>query len=126
MKLGYQVNQNGQLDTRTKKAIEAFEKKQQLLITGEVDETLLNSLQKAYSRADDKAWKKAKRQHSVAGYKAYQSQFPQGQYVSQVAGQQQQARADKAAADKLAQQQAAADPRRPESRPTRQRRGRRR
>ncbi len=45
--LGYHVSQNGTLDTRTKAAIKQFEKSENIIQTGEVDEILLKALSRA-------------------------------------------------------------------------------
>jgi len=54
IKLGYRLTENGKLDTRTQKAIIAFEKQAQLLETGEVDATLIAALNKAIEKQNAK------------------------------------------------------------------------
>jgi len=48
--LGYRLTETGNLDTRTQKAILAFEKQEKLLETGEVDTTLISALNTAIER----------------------------------------------------------------------------
>jgi len=48
--LGYRLAVTGKLDTRTQKAILAFEKQEKLLETGEVDTTLISALNTAIER----------------------------------------------------------------------------
>jgi serine/threonine protein kinase len=60
--LGFQSPTHGKLDVRTQKAIEAFETKQGLLVTGALDEVFLEELEKSLTkqRAELLAIKKAK------------------------------------------------------------------
>ncbi|MFT6896684.1 MAG: formylglycine-generating enzyme required for sulfatase activity/serine/threonine protein kinase [Paraglaciecola sp.] len=81
--LGYQVASSGTLDTRTENAIEAFEKEEKLLVTGQIDDILLASLQAALDRKDNSAWQVAGKQNSLAGYRAYLIKQTKGQYRSQ-------------------------------------------
>ncbi|WP_299071469.1 bifunctional serine/threonine-protein kinase/formylglycine-generating enzyme family protein [uncultured Paraglaciecola sp.] len=83
IKHGYTVSENGMTDTRTQKAIEAFEKSEGLLVTGAVDNILISELVKSYETKDNAAWDKAKNSHTSRGYQTYLTAFPQGQYVKQ-------------------------------------------
>ncbi|WP_299083115.1 bifunctional serine/threonine-protein kinase/formylglycine-generating enzyme family protein [uncultured Paraglaciecola sp.] len=82
VKLGYQVPQTGQVDTRTQKAIEAFEQSEGMLVTGSVDNILLEGLSKAHDRIDNAAWTKAQNTHSSQGYQRYLDDFPEGLHAS--------------------------------------------
>ena len=81
MQLGYQVIQNGELDTRTQRAIEAFEQNEGMIVTGEVDEVLLEELTKAITREDTDAWVTASDTNTQASYQTYIAQWPAGSYV---------------------------------------------
>ncbi|MEZ5471337.1 MAG: peptidoglycan-binding domain-containing protein [Marinicella sp.] len=86
IKLDYQVPTNGQMDTRTTESIKAFEKSKGLIITGKADQVLLKNLQQAYNDQDAKAWQQALKANSITAYQNYQSNYPDGQYISQVEG----------------------------------------
>ncbi len=81
LQLGYQVIQNGELDTRTQRAIEAFEQNEGMIVTGEVDEVLLEELTKAITREDTDAWVTASDTNTQASYQTYIAQWPAGSYV---------------------------------------------
>ncbi len=83
LQLGYQVVQNGELDTRTQRAIEAFEQNEGMIVTGEVDEVLLAGLTKAITREDTDAWVTASNNNTQASYQTYLAQWPTGSYVEQ-------------------------------------------
>ncbi len=83
IKHGFQLSPTGKLDKRTKLAIEGFEKSESLIITGEVDEVLLEKLTQVFQQKDAQLWQKAQQQHSIDFYQRYQTTFPQGQYVNQ-------------------------------------------
>ncbi len=82
IKLGYQVPTNGQMDTRTEESIKAFEKAQNLIITGKADQVLINSLQAAYNEKDQAAWNAA--QGDITKLQSYANNYPDGQYINQV------------------------------------------
>jgi len=52
IKLSYQITQTGTLNKRTQKAIEAFESQQQLLVTGDVDQTLITNLTRVVNQQE--------------------------------------------------------------------------
>jgi serine/threonine-protein kinase len=89
--LGYKTPTHGNLDIRTQKAIEAFEKKQDMLVTGDVDNILVNKLgsiieQKrkiAIKRKDENDWAKAKSLNTLNAYKKYAVEQPKGIYLAQ-------------------------------------------
>ena len=80
---GFQLDLNGKLDLRTKRAIEIFEKNENLVITGNVDELLLNKLTEIYQKKESQLWHKVQQNNSIVGYQEYQTTFPQGLYVTQ-------------------------------------------
>lgn len=83
IKQGYQISQTGKLDERTKHAIKTFEKSQNLLITGEVDELILKKLKQTYQQKDQKRWLSAQDKNTIDAYQQYKKAFPQGQYFMQ-------------------------------------------
>ena len=83
IKHGFEVDTSGKLDVRTKRAIEAFEKSQSLVITGDVDALLLKKLTEIYQQKDRELWQKGQQAHSIAAYQKYQTSFPQGLHVNQ-------------------------------------------
>ncbi len=83
IKHGFQVELNGKLDVRTKRAIEAFEENEQLIITGDVDALLLNKLIANFQKKESESWHKAQLDHSVAAYQKHLTAFPQGLYANQ-------------------------------------------
>lgn len=83
IKYGFQLDLNGKLDIRTKRAIETFEKNENLFITGNVDELLLKKLVDINQKKESLLWKEMKQEHSIAGYQKYQLTFPQGLHVNQ-------------------------------------------
>jgi serine/threonine-protein kinase len=80
---GFQLDVNGKLDIRTKRAIEAFQKMEGLVITGNVDELLLDKLTEIYQKKDMRLWQKVQQEHLIAGYQKYHLTFPQGLHVNQ-------------------------------------------
>jgi len=82
--LDYKVPENGIIDTRTTESIKLFEKKQNMIVTGKVDSTLLKELIKSLNSGDEDAWKKALSQHSIQGYQSYLDEQPNGAYIGQV------------------------------------------
>lgn len=82
-KHGFEVELSGKLDSRTQSAIEAFEKKEGLPITGDVDELLLKKLILNYQEKDKQLWNKKQQEHSVLGYQKYLSAFPEGLHSHQ-------------------------------------------
>lgn len=83
IKHGFQISQTGELDERTKHAIKAFEKSQNLLVTGNVDKLLLERLKTLTQQKDDKYWLKAQEMNNVSAYQNYIKTFPEGQYSEQ-------------------------------------------
>ena len=83
LQLGYQVIQNGELDTRTQRAIEAFEQNEGMIVTGEVDEVLLEGLTKAITREDADAWVTASNTNTQASYQTYLALWSTGSYIEQ-------------------------------------------
>jgi len=83
IKHGYQLEINGKLDVRTKGAIEAFEKINNLVITGNVDELLLKKLIDTYQKKESLLWQQMQQEHSIVGYQKYQRTFPEGLHVNQ-------------------------------------------
>lgn len=82
--LDYQVSDTGDLDTRTKKAIEIFEQSQKLMVTGTVDDVLIDNLEKVVvQKQDDGAWQEARNANTVEAYQGYLTQQPQGLYRSE-------------------------------------------
>ena len=77
-KHGFDVALSSELDSRTKSAIEAFEKNENLAITGDVDERLLSKLLSSYQDKDNSLWDSKQQEHSVLGYQQYLSTFPEG------------------------------------------------
>jgi formylglycine-generating enzyme required for sulfatase activity len=84
LKLGYAIPQNGIADIRTKKAIEAFEKSQKLLVTGTADSVVLTKLDEEIIKRDRSAWSKAKKSHTERSYNSYARNWPQGRYSDEV------------------------------------------
>lgn len=82
IKQGYQVSKTGKLDKRTKHAIEAFEKSENLLITGDIDDLLLKKLILVYNEKDENLWQYVKKEHSINAYQNYIDTFADGQYVT--------------------------------------------
>ena len=76
--LGYEVAENGTLDTRTQKAVEAFEKSENMLVSGTVDEILLANVEKRLKAIDDKAFVLAQKQNTSSGYRSYLRGYPEG------------------------------------------------
>ena len=86
--LGYQTRVHGTLGKRTEKAIEAFEKQQGMMVTGAVDDIVLNALRKS---VDAKLLKEKLAQEKLAADK-----------VAAEKAAKEKALAEKRAADKLA------------------------
>lgn len=84
IKHGFQLTLTGELDIRTKHAIETFEKNENLVITGTVDELLLKKLKQVYQQNDAQLWQKTTQEHSIAAYQKYQKTFPDGQHINQI------------------------------------------
>lgn len=80
-KLGFQLSRTGELDDATQRAIADFERQQKLAVTGEADERLLQHLQQAYQILDRRAWERAKRNNTTAGYQRYQQDHPGGEFL---------------------------------------------
>jgi len=83
IKHGFDLTPTGEIDRRTAHAIEAFEKREGLIVTGEVDEVLLKKLTDSYQQKDAQLWQKVQAEHSIAAYQLYQTRFPQGLNVNQ-------------------------------------------
>lgn len=83
IKLGYQIGVTGQLDERTLHAIKSFEEKENLLITGKVDELLLQKLIEVYRQKDEQYWLTTKNKNTVRAYQSYKKAFAQGLHVIQ-------------------------------------------
>jgi len=86
IKHGFELTPTGEMDRRTTRAIEAFEKREGLVVTGEVDNVLLKKLADIYQQKDALLWKQVQAEHSIAAYQRYQTTFPQGLNVSQALG----------------------------------------
>jgi len=80
IKHGFTLTQTGELDARTKAAIEAFEKAEKLLVTSEVDATLLSKLEEAYWRNDKADFAAAKKSNTEQSYISYLSARQDGKY----------------------------------------------
>jgi len=83
IKLGYQIKVTGNLDKRTKRAITDFEEKENLLITGNVDDLLLQKLIQVQQRQDNNHWLDAENKNTIQALQKYQTAFPQGQHIMQ-------------------------------------------
>jgi serine/threonine-protein kinase len=83
IKHGFEVTPTGEMDKRTTLAIEAFEKREGLIVTGEVDDVLLKKLTDSYQQKDALLWKQVQAEHSVVAYQRYQTAFPQGLNIHQ-------------------------------------------
>ena len=83
LKLGYELTVNGELDARTKAAIEKFENSEKMLVTGSVDETLNSKLEQAYWRNDQQAFEKAKVAHTEQSYQQYLDARADGKFRTQ-------------------------------------------
>ncbi len=86
VKHGFELTPTGEMDRRTTRAIEAFEKREGLVVTGEVDDVLLKKLADIYQQKDAQLWKQVQAEHSIAAYQLYHATFPQGLNVSQALG----------------------------------------
>ena len=84
LKLGYQLNINGELDKRTIASIKDFESKQKMTVTGIADEILITLLKKTYTDQDKKAWAQANKIHTQTAYQNYRKQYPEGAYINLV------------------------------------------
>lgn len=79
--LDYQVSETGDVDIRTKKAIETFEKSQKLLVTGSVDAVLIENLENTVTqKQDNDDWTSAKRTNTIAAYETYLTQWSSGEH----------------------------------------------
>ncbi|ALZ76746.1 SUMF1/EgtB/PvdO family nonheme iron enzyme [Rheinheimera sp. F8] len=83
IKLGYEITANGELDARTKAAIEQFEASEKMLVTGVVDATLLAKLEQVYWRNDQQAFEKAKATHTEQSYQQYLDARVDGRFRTQ-------------------------------------------
>jgi TPR repeat protein/serine/threonine protein kinase len=83
IKLGYELTAYGELDARTKAAIEKFEASEKMLVTGVVDATLMTKLEQVYWRNDEKAFEKAKATHNEQSYQQYLDTRADGKYRTQ-------------------------------------------
>ena len=66
MQLGYRLTETGKLDARTQQVILAFENKEKLLETGEVDTTLISALNTALERQQARLAKQAAQEKAAA------------------------------------------------------------
>lgn len=82
-KLGFNIPEDGKMDLRTIESIKAFEDKNNLIVTGTVDDILLNELKKELTGKDETAWSNAKDTHTILSYNNYLKNFPDGLYVNQ-------------------------------------------
>ncbi|WP_376696544.1 protein kinase domain-containing protein [Wenzhouxiangella sp. EGI_FJ10305] len=91
-RLDYRVPTDGELGERTIAGIRAFEEAQGLLVTGNADEVIIESLQAEYARRDQAAWTDAEDAGTEVAYTTYRNRFPEGQYIDQVDGRIRKAR----------------------------------
>ena len=80
-RLGYPVPESGQLDPRTEASVRAFEREQDLVASGAIDDILLDRLQTKYDRRHDAAWISATEADSAESYRRYVEAFPEGRYA---------------------------------------------
>ena len=83
-KLGFNVTEDGSLDIRTIESIKKFEDKNNLIVTGSIDEILLSELKKEINILDEKLWKTALENNTTESFKKYLDTFPKGIHSSQV------------------------------------------
>ncbi|WP_057831416.1 bifunctional serine/threonine-protein kinase/formylglycine-generating enzyme family protein [Colwellia sp. TT2012] len=104
IKLGYQISKSGKLDKRSQHAIKAFEDSENLLITGNVDELLLQKLTQVYQQKDETLWLAVQDEHAIHAYQQYKDAFPQGQHFIQATQLINQLSLEKSANDEKKQQ----------------------
>ncbi|AKS41454.1 protein kinase domain-containing protein [Wenzhouxiangella marina] len=85
-RLGEAVPESGHLDSSTVSAIRAFQIERGLTVTGQIDESLLESLRREFRRRDELAWSEAIEENTAQAFRAYLTSFPRGAYVAEVDG----------------------------------------
>ena len=82
--LGYKVAQNGELDIRTQQSIKKFEQDNQLVITGIVDEILINELSNKIASIEQEHWKQTLLTNSEDAYQKYNTQYPKSKHQEEI------------------------------------------
>ncbi len=103
--LGYKVAQNGILDIRTQQSIKKFEQDNQLVITGIVDEILINELNHQIALIEKENWKKAQLSNTEEAYLGFNEKYPNNQYKQEIEANLEQLRKLKAIEVKQQQKQ---------------------
>ncbi len=79
-RLGFPVPESGDLGPRTAASIRAFEREQELLVSGAVDGILIERLRAEFDSLHENAWSRALQEATVGAYQDYIESFPDGRY----------------------------------------------
>ncbi len=82
--LGYKVAQNGILDIRTQQSIKKFEQDNQLVVTGVVDEILIDELTRKYESIEQENWRQALLSNTQEEYQNYTNQYPNNTHQKEI------------------------------------------
>lgn len=74
--LGYKVAQSGELDIRTQQSIKKFEQDNELVVTGIVDDILINELIHQIEIVEQQNWQEALKLDTENAYIAYSLKYP--------------------------------------------------
>jgi formylglycine-generating enzyme required for sulfatase activity/serine/threonine protein kinase len=83
-KLGYSVSEDGVLNIRTVESIKKFEEEKNLIVTGTIDNILLDELNREWQSIDKKAWEIAKTNNTVESFQNYIDKYPNTLNAKQV------------------------------------------
>ncbi len=82
--LGYKVAQNGELDIRTQQSIKKFEQDNQLVITGVVDDILINELSNKIETMKQENWSKALSTNTEEAYQTFSDKHPNSPHQEEI------------------------------------------
>jgi formylglycine-generating enzyme required for sulfatase activity len=82
--LGYTVSVDGVLNIRTIESIKKFEEEKNLIVTGTIDNILLDELNREWQSIDKKAWEIAKKTNTVESFQSYIDSYPNTLNAEQV------------------------------------------
>jgi serine/threonine protein kinase len=82
--LGYKVAQSGELDIRTQQSIKKFEQDNQLVITGVVDDILINELSNKIESLEQENWTQTLLTNTTAAYQNFDTKYPNSPHQEEI------------------------------------------
>ncbi len=82
--LGYKVAQSGELDIRTQQSIKKFEQDNQLVITGIVDDILINELSNKIETIKQENWSQTLSSNTEEAYQLFSDKYPNSLHQEEI------------------------------------------